>query len=350
MRRAERCHLDNVMRCGLVWECPTCGAHIKAERAKEAEAVRAWHLAGRISALGATGWTDEHKRQWAESSALMITLTVRHGLGDDLGALRRGVARAWQRFQAGRWGEIAKRYGLVGMVRALEVTWGPEHGYHPHVHIAAFFTSPPRGDELHREIFARWLDAVIAVLGVRYAPASYVERDGKLVPVGVVITRCDRASYLAKLGLEIAAPQTKQAREGHYTPLDFLAEFVETGDTTWLHRYQAYAGAMRGARQLTWTRGLKTAAGVAEVSDDGIVAGDESTGDELVTVVPTPTFKILRHIRGAVASLLELAESFGKGAADRYVAGMLADYAAARTELERRGLRALGPPCPQARA
>jgi hypothetical protein len=345
MRRRERCHLDNVMRCGLVWECPTCGAHIKAERAQEAEAVRKWHLDGRVATLGETGWTDEHKGQWAQRTSLMMTLTVRHGLGDDLSELRRGIARAWQHFLRNHWKEEADRFGLVGMIRAVEVTWGPEFGYHPHIHIAAFFRTPPDVAALHLAVYTKWLNAVCAVLGTRYAPASYrPDETGKLVPVGVVITRCDAASYLAKLGLEIAAPQTKTARVGHYAPLDFLAEFTETGDLAWLHRYQAYAHAMSGARQLTWSRGLKRAAGIGDLSDAELVAGAEQPTDELVTVIPAADFKTLRHIRGAVASLLELAERWGKRAADDYCRGVLAEFAGARAALERRGIRATAPP------
>lgn len=345
MRRAERCHLDNVMRCGLIWECPTCGAHIKAERAREVEAARAWHLGERVKALGGTGWSEERKVQWAERTVVMVTLTLRHGFGDSVGELRRGLAHAWQRFQRSHWTDESKRLGFVGGVRAMETTWGAANGYHPHLHAMMCFQAPPPPD-LERRFYEKWVAAVTAELGLDYAPLPFKIVDGTLQPLGVVVTQCNRASYLAKLGLEISAPHTKTADAAHYTPVQFLMEFMATGDTLWLHRYQEYANEMSGARQLTWLAGLKRKAGLAERTDEDLVAGETEPGDELVTVIPTPAYKVLRNVRGAVASLLELAELWGQGAADDYVQQVLANCERIRDELRQRRMTATAPPGP----
>lgn len=356
---AARCYLGNVMRCGNVNECPPCQAQIKAERAKEAEAVKAWHVAQMYQrARVAFGWDELECMKWAESTAVMITLTVRHGLGDDLETIRTGVANAWKKFQQGRsWVAMKAELDVVGTIRALEVTWGRAAGYHPHLHIAAFFRRPPN-PELQSEIFERWRSCVVATLGEEHAPIAGIETtddQGAAIwkPVGVVVTACNQANYLAKLGLEISAPNTKQARDGHYTPLDFLAHFAEcqrqfyaigreyreTGDMSlldrqeavfnegreWLNRYRAYAKAMRGAKQLTWSRGLKAAAAITEKSDEQVVAGD-AEADELVARVPAESFKLVRRAPGGVGTMLELAELHGPGAVADYVRHLTDQY------------------------
>lgn len=383
MKRRARAHLDNVMRCGLVWECPTCSAHIKAERAQEAEAVKAWHIADRMKATISTGWNELRRAQYAERTAIMATFTVRHGIGHDLGVVRAGVADAWKRFQQQReWRQLKARLGLVGTIRALETTWGDDHGWHPHLHVAMFFERPPAA-ELQHELFELWRRAVVHVLGREHEPIEYVYPTGDLTEpkaVGVVVTQCSQANYLAKLGLEITAPNTKAARDGHVTPLDMLAwfaqhqqigrrlarEFETLGDDlddvfevgprsgdlgvreqadahfdaarAWLKLYRNYVEAMRGARQLTWSRGLKAAAGVGEKTDEEIIAGTDEA-DELITTVPTVRYNMLRRMPGAVATLLELAELHGRAACDRFVGIMCDEYtAAAREQLSKRGL------------
>jgi len=390
MKRRARCHLDNVMRCGLLWECPTCAAHIKAERAQEAEAAKAWHVAQRFNATAGTGWSELRRTQWAERTVVMATFTVRHGLGDDLETIRAGVADAWRDVQTGRWWtEFKERHGLLHYIRAAEVTYGDEHGFHPHLHVALFFATPPkhveRSDgeraraghpavdmpELQGELFARWRAAVVRRLGAENEPLEFVYPAGDLTkpkPVGVVVTPCNQANYLAKLGLEISAPNTKAARQGHVTPLDMLNYFAwhrrenrrlsreftgagadkldevfgdagRAGDldvgaqaaqhfnaaSAWLGLYLVYVKAMRGARQLTWSRGFKVAAGIAEKTDEEVVAGTKET-DELVTTVPTVKFNMLRRMPGVVPTLLELAETHGALACNRFVKIMCDDY------------------------
>jgi hypothetical protein len=183
-----------------------------------------------------------------------------------------------------------------------------------------------------------------------------------------VVTACNQANYLAKLGLEITAPNTKAAHAGHYTPLDFLAQwlayqaegcrlradFKATGDLSlerqaddfeaaapaWLNRYRGYVNAMRGRRQLTWSGGLKVAAGIVDKTDEDVVAGTEEV-DELVTVIPSADFRTLRRIPGVIATLLELAELYGPGAVQSCARQILAEYSdEVRRILRRRHLAA----------
>ena len=59
----QHAYYRGLLRCGSVWECPVCALQIRAERA------------------------DELKRAvecWGHGNVAMLSLTVRHGLGDDL--------------------------------------------------------------------------------------------------------------------------------------------------------------------------------------------------------------------------------------------------------------------------
>ena len=100
-------------------------------------------------------------------------------------------------------------------------------------------------------------------------------------------------------------------------------------------------------RKLTWSLGLKRAAGLVEKTDEAIVAGAPEPADELVCVIATQTFILLRRVPGAVASMLELAELYGRGAVERFVAGVMRDMTQyTRQQLRRRGLYDASPLAP----
>jgi len=311
-RRADRAHFDGVMRCGLIWECPDCQGHIKAERALEVEKARAWHV-----------------ERYGPDSAVMLTLTAAHYARHELEPLRAGVADAWRRFIQGRgWLELRQSAGLVGSIRALEVTHGP-NGWHPHLHVVLFVRRPV-GEPFRLAALARWQLAVRLALGAEHVPDDRH---------GAQLTTCDAdARYLSKLGLELSAPATSKAAKGdNRTPLDILAAFVATGDCAEAELYRAYADAMKGARQLTWSKGLKTAAGIEDKTDEQLIAGDPGAEQE-VARISGPQFDVLRTIPGALTDILELAEVGTEAAVFAYIDAVLAEYgrACATLAAERR--------------
>ncbi len=72
----EHAYFRGLARCGSVWECPACGLQIRTERAGELK---------------------QAAEEWGSDNIAMLSLTVRHGLGDGLRAVRRGLADSFRR-------------------------------------------------------------------------------------------------------------------------------------------------------------------------------------------------------------------------------------------------------------
>lgn len=242
--------LAGLHTCGSVWACPVCAGRIYAERALEvSQTVRMWQVVGKT---------------------YMLTLTIRHGIGDDLRQMRVRMALAWRYFNQGRDAiERRNRYGIKHQIRALEVTHGEENGYHPHLHV--LLLTDRRLDEFHEsEIAEAWRQAVWRAFGGTNIPNT---------EHGVKLTQTlddegkGRTDYVAKLGLEIAAITSKRGLLGSRTPWQ-IAEDAANGQANGhdAKLWQGYAVAMKGARQLTWSRGTKRFFGLVEREDDELAS------------------------------------------------------------------------------
>ena len=110
---------SGLVTCGSVWDCPVCAAKISEKRRQELELIVTAHLA--------TG-----------GAVYMAALTVPHARLHSAEELRQLVADCWRKTQAGEpWMREKMRAGLIGTVRACEVTHG-ENGWHPHLHVLFF--------------------------------------------------------------------------------------------------------------------------------------------------------------------------------------------------------------------
>lgn len=268
---------QGLAHCGSVWECPCCMMVIKAGRAEEIRHV-----------------VECHGRE----RCVLVSLTLRHGAGDNLEHLRTQLADAWRGMTRGKaWTRFKSRYGVSGTIRALELTHGEANGWHPHLHVLLLLDeAPPAAELVEFEGKIRWECEAVTWLGDRWATmvGRHVdeqdkgrERYGKHVPTmlrGCVVTPCNRGDYLSKLGLELSDPGNKKARSNKgRTPLQIAADYEETGSTRdgWLWRF--YCQAMKGARQLTWSRGLKRCFDIVDRTDQEVAQDEEpSTPDEVV--------------------------------------------------------------------
>jgi hypothetical protein len=257
-------YFAGLLRCSSVWECPICQPKIQAMRAEE--------LGGLNRAHGAAG-----------GGLYLATLTVPHDVGDDLKPLRKAVSKAWQRVQQGKpWQTWRARLGLIGTARAMEVTHGGA-GWHPHLHVALYTEAPVDRQTLgsfERWLFDRWRDKITMRTpegNIYRAPLwETVDREtGERVRVGVTVQPLSSAKYLAKMGLarETASSWTKKGRTGHRTPMQILRDISERpGCDEQGARDRAlwseWARAMKGARQLTYSRGLFDRYGLREIVND----------------------------------------------------------------------------------
>ncbi len=200
----------------------------------------------------------------------MTALTTPHDRLDDCAALRRLVATTWRKVQAGApWRRAGAAAGLVGGIRALEVTHGG-NGWHPHLHLLLFFE--PGAGQLAIETFGIWLFE-------RWA--RFIAKAGQGV-CNPAIFRFERAAsaeaagdYVAKWGVEdeLVRGHTKKSKHGR-TPWMLLEAFAG-GDTYAGALFRDYAYAFKGARQLTWSKGLRERFGLRDVDDGELVEAEE---------------------------------------------------------------------------
>lgn len=244
-------HYVGVETCGSVWLCPVCAAKIAETRRDEvAQAI--------------TGAAEEG------GCAYMLTLTMRHDRQDRLDFLREQIVNGWRKVQNRRaYRAIKARYGVLGTIRAIEVTHG-QNGWHPHLHILFVFDGPlfeKDVEDVQNSLFDLWVD-VLAKSG------------GGFVSVDALDFRPATASdYVTKWGTdrELVKGQEKLGN-GSRSPWQLLDDFSR-GDRQAGALFREYAETFKGTRQLTWSKGLKARYGIGDI-DDLEAAQDRTEADE----------------------------------------------------------------------
>jgi len=253
---AGGCYWQGVETCGSIWTCPVCSAKIAAKRAEEVKAlVQAHEKPGR--------------------AVYMATFTMRHSSRDKVADTRATVTKAWARAQAGKaWKSLKAKFHIIGTVRALEITYGA-NGWHPHLHVL-FFTDRPLGEFMERRLadrlFDRW-HGIIDRLG------GTTERGGFDFRKASDATTA--AEYVAKwgAGYEVAKGPLKGA--AGCSVWDLLKRSAN-GDHLAGVLFMKYAKAFKGARHLTYSRGLRERYDLRQPQEDLDLALDGEEGGERV--------------------------------------------------------------------
>ena len=120
-RGASGAWFSGLMQCKSKWICPVCAAKIARASADE--------LQRGIDYALETG-----------HGVLMVTLTFPHGRADVLADLLVTFKKkALRNLKSGRdYQALMRDFGIIGEVRALEVTHGDDNGWHPHTHAITF--------------------------------------------------------------------------------------------------------------------------------------------------------------------------------------------------------------------
>ena len=286
--------------CASVWACPVCSAAIRGERSAEVQKA---------------------VEVWGQPRVVLLSLTVRHGMGDDVRGLARGVANAWRRMTRGApWKRLARRLGIRHSIRALELTHGA-HGWHPHLHVLLFLARPSKGGDVswrlsedraqaHLAIARLWRKAVARELGPDHEPDDVHGTD---------VRPCHRADYISKLGLEVTDPGlAKRGRSGRspWQIASDLASYQGDGAQTIARRerdaslWLAYVEGTRGRKMLTWSKGLKRVAGIAERDDAETLEKKERP--QPIAYLNLPTWRELRRTEGGREKLLAIVEGAAK--------------------------------------
>ena len=321
----KRPGLGGITTCGSVWTCPVCAAKIAATRKTEVQAAI--------------------ERAVAEGLHVsMLTLTMRHHKGQQLGDLWDALAYAWQGVTSGRrWvgdgdearGGFRGDLGLRGYIRATEVTHGG-NGWHVHVHILLISEKDPTKTPLFwqrkqgrrkqpyplevtmpkefiaerwgRRLADRGVDFVAGSGGLHWETAENPEAIGRYV--------AKLQSGAESLSSEATLGQFKKARGQNRTPFQILADMLDPGDMDDVETWWAWESGSHGRRALTWSKGLRDWAGLgAEKSDEEIA--EEEIGDNVIAVFTRESWAKVRA--EGVADLLDTTERDGVHAAYRWL-------------------------------
>jgi len=233
-RTEWRASVSHAATCKNPHVCASCSNSLRLARAEEVNAAIAAHGVHRT---------------------LMLTLTTRHYADDSLVWLLQRFRAACKRLFGGElWRIVKRQFGIVGQIRALEVTHGTANGWHPHQHRVLFISEDVDDATVARfeEWFAgKWAKAVAATFGKKYEPSR--ER-------GTRLTRTPPGEYLCKLGLELIDIGTKRPKG---VPGDTRRTFFEIardatdGDVASGALVREYAAAIYAEKHIHWSQGLK---------------------------------------------------------------------------------------------
>jgi hypothetical protein len=178
---------------------------------------------------------------------------------------------------------VLELFGIVGAIRALEVTWGIHNGWHPHAHALLFLPLGVDVLALEEALYRVWSAAA-----KRFGLTMSREHGLK-----VQATYGQVAEYVAKWGHqpvrrlwgtpdEMTKGHSKRAHRSEladsgYSPFDLLRWLNDTGETKPAGLFRQYAAAFKRRRQLTWSPDLAVLLGLTNEANKS----DEELADEI---------------------------------------------------------------------
>lgn len=301
----KKAHWSNVQRCGSVWTCPVCAKQITEKRRDELK-------------RGLETWKNVHS-----GGVLLLTLTFSHSANESLKSLLQRQKHAYKRFYENtRVVNLMKSIFVEHKIKGLEVTYG-KNGWHPHHHVLLLTKYQVHGFEAYRDELTRiWIQCCVkSGLNAPSMEHGLDIRDGTYAE-----------QYVSKWGLEheLTKGHVKKGRNGGYTPFDLLQYSMldaTMNERTAASLWQEFAISTKGARQLVWSRGLKSLLGIEDKSDQELAEETEQDAISLRTV-DDYIFSLLCHYQ-ARHTFLQCIERdyengcFGNGETERLLIGIL---------------------------
>lgn len=254
---AGKAFYKGLLVCGRLWTCPVCAAKISERRREE--------LSVALNSARTQGL-----------KVMLLTQTIRHGLGDSLASAFKCISAAEKRM----WGDRSATafrddFGLVGTIKTTEVTWGSVNGWHPHKHTLLILSGDVSPEYVQKVLSPLWVKSCVSA-GL---PAPSLD-------IGLTVQDGSYADdYVCKWGLEseMTKGHSKVAKVGGFTPFALLQNILDTGDAQSWELFKEYASATKGKRQLVWSRGLRARLmpDVAETSDQELA---ESVNEDVSAV------------------------------------------------------------------
>lgn len=289
-RSTKKAFYQGLMTCGSVWNCPVCAAKVSERRRQELKEAMA-------------------QAEALELKTHFVTLTVPHGVSDDINDLLEGLKGCNKRMASGKYSvksqmkKIAPEVDLEGFIRTLEVTHG-KNGFHPHFHLLVFTSANCSSELLHSVYESAWKRAC------RLSGLPVPNEHGCTVKDGSFASE-----YVSKWGLEdeMTKANTKVASQKGTTPFGFLQAALDGDNSEYPPErakalFRVYANAFKGRRQLYWSNGLRAKLCLAKELTDQELA--QAPDDERAVLLASLTFEqwkaVLRN--RSEAHLLSIAE------------------------------------------
>lgn len=288
----KKAFYQGLLVCARVWNCPVCAAKISERRRLELK----------------DGLFTAHEMGMRSH---FVTLTVPHGVGDDVKELLAKLSEALKRLSQGKYSIKRcieqERHGesLYGYIRALEVTHG-QNGFHPHFHIIVFTSQGITSEFLQEAYLAAWQRACrLAGLPEPSAKHGVTVQDGRKA-----------AEYASKWGLEdeMTKAHMKQTRRKGATPWGLLRAVLDGDDPEYPPEraaalFRVYSEAFAGRRQLYWSNGLRNLLQISkELTDEELAGRAEDEQAVALATLTSPQWKAIRRFRQE-AHILTVAEA-----------------------------------------
>jgi len=244
------------MTCGSVWTCPVCAAKVAAQRADEIKKV-----VGTVTSLGYV--------------PVLITYTIQHHKGQPLDILLDDLKKGLAYMRSGASHKrFRERFGVLGYIRATEVRYGLENGWHPHSHELLFVKADTLDIDGIREAvysrYGRWLEDHGYLVNEATIDVRTSDNTDKLV-----------AEYLTKTSVELELTSTETKVSGSLSPFQILSEYDRTNDKVYSTLFEEYAVATKGKKMHTWARNLRS---LAEIEEDEEEEMSEKSTETMVTL------------------------------------------------------------------
>jgi len=305
-------HFAGTRTCGKIHLCPVCEAKIRRARAEEIDAAcAAWEAAGH--------------------GVAMMTLTMRHYERQALGSIRKGHKHglvaiqhdAWSmafgRTSGHMWQDLMLAYGIVGYVRAWEVTYG-SNGWNPHFHVLLFLhrvLTDQQAAEFEHKARKRWIHAVESKGGYRPNDRGLkvdLPKAGDAGQFGrYLMKNQDGKARFTALGKEIARGDAKTSRRGRM-PFE-IAEGAVDGVESDVKLWREYEPGSHGIRAIYWSNGMRALLGeLVQLDDreDGEVAAEEAAGIPIAEFPRRTWYRYVITKRGRALKLIKAAELGGQ--------------------------------------
>jgi hypothetical protein len=300
--QGTRAGVAGLQSCGL-WTCPVCVRSVSAERAREVSKV-----------LKAAA---ERK-----CSVSLASFTMKHHNGVSIRACWDALGKAWRSATSGSvWQKHKQQFGLVGWVRAVELTVGA-NGPHVHAHVLLVFDSlisSEMQEEFAYRMWVRWNRTL-----TKHGFGGSEERGVDVRPVQLTGESIEAtAAYVAKASFEAVSSATKQGRKtSSRAPMEILADAVATGNADDIELFWEIEQSCHGRKKLTWSNGIRDWAKLGKEKTDEEAANENKHGEN-VLVMPKATWNVVKY---ELEGLLDTYERQGLLAARRWLDSRGLDY------------------------